>query len=344
MAEPSSLEMLVKSSLPGRQKAAILLAALGPELASELLKRMPEREIEKLTAEILSLRAVKPEQREMILDEFVATAAAYAEVVEGGVDLAKDLLSRSLGERRAMEILEKLIALPQGSPFEFIKDADAGYLLNFVRDEHPQTIALVLAHLDPEQAAQVLGQLEAELQIDVAKRIATMDRTPPDVIREVERVLEGKLESVFAGDLANVGGVKSLVNILNRVDRQVERKILMALAEDSPEVAETAKNMMFVFEDLLTLDDRSIQQVLREVDSADLALALKGASEQVRDAIFRNLSKKAAETLREDIEFLGPVRLRHVEEAQRKIVEVIKRLEESGEIVLARPGEEEMIE
>jgi len=336
--------MLVKSSLPGRQKAAILLAALGPELASELLKRMPEREIEKLTAEILSLRAVKPDQREMVLDEFVATAAAYAEVVEGGVDLARDLLSRSLGERRAMEILEKLIALPQGSPFEFIKDADAGYLLNFVRDEHPQTIALVLAHLDPEQAAQVLGQLEAELQIDVAKRIATMDRTPPDVIREVERVLEGKLESVFAGDLANVGGVKSLVSILNRVDRQVERKILMALAEDSPEVAETAKNMMFVFEDLLTLDDRSIQQVLREVDSADLALALKGASEQVRDALFRNLSKKAAETLREDIEFLGPVRLRHVEEAQRKIVEVIKRLEESGEIVLARPGEEEMID
>jgi flagellar motor switch protein FliG len=336
--------MLVKSSLPGRQKAAILLAALGPELASELLKRMPEREIEKLTAEILSLRAVKPEQREMILDEFVATAAAYAEVVEGGVDLARDLLSRSLGERRAMEILEKLIALPQGSPFEFIKDADAGYLLNFVRDEHPQTIALVLAHLDPEQAAQILGQFEAELQIDVAKRIATMDRTPPDVIREVERVLEGKLESVFAGDLANVGGVKSLVSILNRVDRQVERKILMALAEDSPEVAETAKNMMFVFEDLLTLDDRSIQQVLREVDSADLALALKGASEQVRDVLFRNLSKKAAETLREDIEFLGPVRLRHVEEAQRKIVEVIKRLEESGEIVLARPGEEEMID
>ncbi len=338
------MEMLVKSSLPGRQKAAILLAALGPELASELLKRMPEREIEKLTAEILSLRAVKPDQREMVLDEFVATAAAYAEVVEGGVDLARDLLSRSLGERRAMEILEKLIALPQGSPFEFIKDADAGYLLNFVRDEHPQTIALVLAHLDPEQAAQVLGQLEAEQQIDVAKRIATMDRTPPDVIREVERVLEGKLESVFAGDLANVGGVKSLVSILNRVDRQVERKILMALAEDSPEVAETAKNMMFVFEDLLTLDDRSIQQVLREVDSADLALALKGASEQVRDALFRNLSKKAAETLREDIEFLGPVRLRHVEEAQRKIVEVIKRLEESGEIVLARPGEEEMID
>ncbi len=333
-----------KGKIPGRRKAAIFLASLGPDAAAELLKRLPEREIEKLTAEILSLKAVRPEERQEVLDEFVATAAAYAEIVEGGVDLAKELLSRSLGERRANEILEKLVSLPQGSPFEFIKDSDPSYLLNFVQDEHPQTIALVLAHLDPPQAAQILGELPPELQIDVAKRIATMDRTAPDVIKEVEKVLEDKLESVFSGNLANVGGVKSLVNILNRVDRQVERKILMALAEDSPELADSARNMMFVFEDILTLDDRAVQQVLREVDSSDLALALKGASENVRELIFRNLSKKAAETLREDIEFLGPVRVRLVEEAQRKIVEVIKRLEEAGEIDLARPGEDEMIE
>ena len=329
--------------LEGVQKAAILLIALGPEKSSQIFKHLKEEEIEELTLEIANTRSITAQLKEEVLNEFYQVCLAQQYIAEGGIGYAKELLEKALGEDRAVDVISRLTASLQVKPFEFVRKTDASQLLNFIQDEHPQTIALVLSYLPPGQAAQVLGALPPDRQADVAKRVALMDRTSPDVIKEVEKVLESKLSSLVNQDYTIIGGVDAVVEILNTVDRGTEKHIMETLEIDEPELADEIRKKMFVFEDILLLDDRAIQRVLRDVDNSDLAVALKGANEEVQTAIFNNLSKRLALMIREDMEFMGPVRMKDVEEAQQKIVNIIRRLEDSAEIVISRGGGDEII-
>ncbi len=331
------------TELDGVQKAAILLIALGPEKASTIFKHLKEDEIEQLTLEIANTRSVSPAQKDEVLNEFYEVCLAQQYIAEGGIGYAKDLLQKALGEDRAKDILGKLTASLQVRPFEFIRKTEASQLLNFIQDEHPQTIALILSYLSPQQAAGIIGSLTPDKQTDVAKRIALMDRTSPDVIKEVENILEQKLASLVSQDYTIVGGVDSVVEILNTSDRGTEKHIMENLEIEEPELADEIRKKMFVFEDILLLDDRSIQRVLREVENSELAVALKNANEEVQNAIFNNMSSRLSDMIKEDMEYMGPVRLKDVEEAQQKIVNVIRKLEDSAEIVISRGGGDEII-
>ena len=327
----------------GIQKAAILLIALGPERSADIFKHLKEDEIEELTLEIANTRSVSPQVKEDVLNEFYQICLAQQYIAEGGIGYAKELLDKALGEDRAKEVITKLTASLQVRPFEFVRKTDPSQLLNFIQDEHPQTIAMILSYLTSAQAALVIGALPPEKQADVAKRIAMMDRTSPDVIKEVERVLGKKLSSLVNQDYTIVGGVDAIVNILNTVDRTTEKHIMESLEIEEPELADEIRKKMFVFEDILLLDDRAIQRVLRDVDNADLGVALKAANEEVQNVIFKNLSKRLAAMIKEDMEFMGPVRMKDVEEAQQKVVSVIRKLEDSGEIVISRGGGDEIV-
>ena len=327
----------------GIQKAAILLIALGPEKSASIFKHLKEDEIEELTLEIANTRSVSPQTKESVLNEFYQVCLAQQYIAEGGIGYAKELLDKALGSDKAQEVITKLTASLQVRPFEFVRKTDPSQVLNFIQDEHPQTIAMILSYLSPAQSAMILGALTPEKQADVAKRIAKMDRTSPDVIKEVERVLERKLSSLINQDYTIVGGVDAIVGILNTVDRGTEKHIMESLEIEEPELADEIRKKMFVFEDILLLDDRAIQRVLRDVDNNDLAVALKGANEEVQNVIFKNLSKRLAAMIREDMEFMGPVRMKDVEEAQQKIVGIIRRLEDSAEIVISRGGGDEIV-
>lgn len=327
----------------GVQKAAILLIALGPEKSASIFKYLKEDEIEELTLEIANTRSVSPQTKEDILNEFYQVCLAQQYIAEGGIGYAKELLEKALGDEKAQEVISKLTASLQVRPFEFVRKTDPSQVLNFIQDEHPQTIAMILSYLSSTQAAMILGALTPEKQADVAKRIAMMDRTSPDVIKEVESVLERKLSSLLNQDYTIVGGVDAIVGILNTVDRGTEKHIMESLEIEEPELADEIRKKMFVFEDILLLDDRAIQRVLRDVDNNDLAVALKGANEEVQGVIFKNLSKRLAAMIREDMEFMGPVRMKDVEEAQQKIVSIIRKLEDSAEIVISRGGGDEII-
>lgn len=324
--------------ISGVQKAAILLIALGPEKSASIFKHLKEEEIEELTLEIANTRSVTPQLKEEIIDEFYQVCLAQQYIAEGGITYAKELLEKALGNEKAMSVIGKLTASLQVKPFEFVRKTDAAQLLNFIQDEHPQTIALILSYLAPAQAALIISVLPPERQADVAKRIAVMDRTSPDVVKEVEKVLETKLSSLMNQDYNIIGGVDAVVDILNTVDRGTEKHIMETLEMEEPELADEIRKKMFVFEDILLLDDRAIQRVLRDVENSDLGLALKGANEQVQNAIFNNLSKRLAVMIKEDMEFMGPVRMKDVEEAQQKIVNVIRKLEENQEIIISRGG------
>jgi len=332
-----------KTQLTGRQKAAIFLVSLGSDISSEIFKHLREDEIEQLTFEIARLDKIEPEDRDRVLAEFQEMMMAQEFISNGGIDYARDVLERALGTQKAIDIVNRLTSSLQVRPFDFIRRTDPSHLLNFIQGEHPQTIALILAYLDPQKGAQILSGLGHQIQADVAKRIAQMDRTSPDVLREVERVLERKLSTLASEDFTSAGGIDSIVEVLNNVDRGTEKIIIEALEEEDPELAEEIKKRMFVFEDIVLLDDRSIQKVLREVDTQDLAKALKGVDAEVQEKIYRNMSKRAASLLREDMDFMGPIRLRDVEESQQKIVNIIRKLEESGDIIVARAGEEELV-
>lgn len=335
---------MAKDKLSGVQKAAILFITLGPDASAPILKKLPENEIQKITFEIANMPKVKKEIKEEVLKEFVDLNKAKDYIIEGGFEYAKNLLSRALGAQRAIEIIEKVSEITQQyRPFGIARKADAHQLLNIIMNEHPQTIALILCYLQSDKAAQILSGLPEELQADVAKRIATMNNTSPIVVEEVEEILEKKLSNVIRADIATIGGVQSLVDILNNVDRGTEKAILEELDREQPELAEKVRESMFVFEDIITLDNTSIQRILREVDMKDLALAIKGSSEEVANVIYNNMSKRAAQTLKEDIEFMGPVRLIDVEKAQQSIVAVIRRLDDTGEIVISRGGEDAII-
>ena len=336
--------MAKDAKLSGVQKAAILFITLGPEVSSGILKKLPEAEIQKITYEIANITSVTSEQREGILNEFLQINKARDYIIEGGMDYARELLSKALGPHRANEILEKVSeATQQYRPFSIARKADAHHLLNVITYEHPQTIALILCYLQPEKAAQVMAELPEETQSEVAYRIATMSTTSPMVIKEIEKVLESKLSSVVRTEMTTLGGVETLVDILNQVDRTTERNITESLEREDAELADKVKSSMFVFEDIITLDDVAIQRILREVEAKDLALALKGCSEEVAEVIYKNQSKRAAASLKEDMEFLGPVRLMDVEKAQQGIVAIIRRLDEAGEIIISRGGEDAII-
>ena len=327
----------------GIQKAAILLIALGPEKSASIFKHLKEDEIEELTLEIANTRSVSPQTKESVLNEFYQVCLAQQYIAEGGIGYAKELLDKALGSDKAQEVITKLTASLQVRPFEFVRKTDPSQVLNFIQDEHPQTIAMILSYLSPAQSAMILGALTPEKQADVAKRIAKMDRTSPDVIKEVERVLERKLSSLINQDYTIVGGVDQIVRIFNTIKRGTEKHIMESLEIEEPELADEIRKKMFVFEDILLLDDRAIQRVLRDVDNNDLAVALKGANEEVQNVIFKNLSKRLAAMIREDMEFMGPVRMKDVEEAQQKIVGIIRKLEDSAEIVISRGGGDEII-
>jgi flagellar motor switch protein FliG len=327
----------------GRQKAAIFLVTIGSEISAEIFKYLREDEIETLTFEIARLETIDAEQKDAILQEFQELMMANQFISTGGIDYARELLEKSLGSQKAIDIINRLTSSLQVRPFDFIRRTDPAHLLNFIQQEHPQTIALILAYLEPNKASIILQNLPHEVQSDVARRIATMDRTSPEVLSEVERVLEKKLSTLSSEDYTTAGGVESIVEILNLVDRASEKQIIEALEDEDPELAEEIKKRMFVFEDIVMLDDRAIQKVMREVDSQELAKALKSVDTEVQDKIFRNMSKRAAGMLKEDMEYMGPVRLKDVEEAQQKIVSIIRHLEDNGEIVVARSGEDELV-
>ena len=334
---------MANAELTGVQKAAVLLITLGPEKSASIFKHLKEEEIEELTLEIANTRSISPQEKEDVLNEFYQVCLAQQYIAEGGIGYAKELLEKALGEQKAQDVITKLTASLQVRPFEFIRKTDPSQVLNFIQDEHPQTIAMILSYLSPTQSAMILGALTPEKQADVAKRIAMMDRTSPDVIKEVERVLERKLSSLLNQDYTNVGGVDAIVDILNTVDRGTEKHIMESLEIEQPELADEIRKKMFVFEDILLLDDRAIQRVLRDVDNNDLGIALKGANEEVQNVIFKNLSKRLSAMIKEDMEFMGPVRMKDVEEAQQKIVGIIRKLEDSAEIVISRGGGDEII-
>ncbi len=329
--------------ITGLQKAAILLIALGPEKSSNIFKHLKEDEIEELTLEIANTRTITPQVRDEVLDEFYQVCLAQQYIAEGGINYAKEVLEKSFGADKARDVIGKLTASLQVKPFEFVRKTDPSQLLNFIQDEHPQTIALILSYLSAAQSALIISALPPDRQADVAKRIAVMDRTSPDIIKEVEKVLESKLASLVNQDYTIVGGVDAVVEILNTVDRGTEKHIMETLEIEEPELADEIRKKMFVFEDILLLDDRAIQRVLRDVDNSDLAIALKGSNEEVQNAIFNNLSKRLAVMIKEDMEFMGPVRMKDVEEAQQKIVNIIRKLEDSAEIVISRGGGDEIV-
>lgn len=333
----------MRGRLSGKEKAAILLISLGPEASAQVFKHLSDDEIEDLTLQIASMRKIDSEVRERVLSEFSEMMQAREYVEQGGINYAREVLEAALGKEKARMIIERLTATLQVRPFDFARKTEPTQILSFIQNEHPQTIALVLAYLRPEQASLILSALPPEKQVDVARRIATLDRTTPEVLEDIESTLEQRLSAYEIHDYTAAGGIDSAVEILNQVDRATEKTIMEALEEDDPELAEEIRKRMFVFEDIVTLDDRAIQLIIREVDSRDLALALKTASEEVADRIYRNMSKRAANLLKEDIEFMGPVRLRDIEEAQSRVVSVVRRLEESGDLIISRGGEDELI-
>lgn len=332
-----------EKGLSGKQKAALLLISLGPEVSAAVYKHLNEEEIEKLTLEISSVKKVEPEIKDEIIEEFHNIALAQDYISQGGIGYAKTVLEKALGNDQAQAIINRLTSSLQVRPFDFARRTDPAQIFNFIQNEHPQTIALILSYLEPQQAGVILSSLPQEVQADIAKRIATMDSTSPEVISEIESVLERKLSSTVTQDYTETGGVDAVVEVLNGVDRQTEKTILDALEIQDPELAEEIKKRMFVFEDIITLDNRSIQRVIRDCENEDLLLALKVSSEEVKEIIFKNMSQRMAESVKEEIEVMGPVRLRDVEEAQSRIVGITRRLEDAGEIIIARGGGDDVI-
>ncbi len=329
--------------LSGKKKAAILLLSLGPEKSSHVLKQMPEEDIEGITMEIANMSKIDRETRDAVMEEFMLLGQAQQFMLEGGLDYAKKVLEETLGPQKATEIIKRMKEQVKVKPFSFVRGTDPNQIITLIRNEHPQTIALILSYLDSQQSAAVLSELPEEMRADIAKRVALMERTSPEILKDVEEVLKEKLSSFFQQDFTQAGGIDAIVDILNSIDRGSEKLILEELEKEDAELADEIRARMFIFEDIITLDDASIQRVVREVDSKELAKALKGSSEEVKERLYRNVSKRAAAMLQEDLDFMGPVRLREVEEAQQKIVGIIRRLDEAGEIIMARGGDDSII-
>ncbi|MEY8291435.1 flagellar motor switch protein FliG [Carnobacteriaceae bacterium 52-44] len=327
----------------GIKKAAILMISLGPETSAEIMKMLPDSYIQKVSYEIANIDYVKPEEREGIIEEFMDMTQAREYILDGGIDYAKDLLNKALGPQRAKEVIDMLNQIQlREKPFDIARKADTAQLTTLLLSEHPQTVALILSYIQPEKAANVLAEFPEEEQVEIAERIGTMSGTTPAIIDRIEKVIESKFSSYIENDTETVGGVHTLVEILNVVGRSTEKAIVNELEKTQPELADEIKASLFTFEDIVTLSNGDVQKVLRDVEHDDLVMALKGVSESLREFVFGNVSSRAAESLREDIEFLGPARLSVVEEAQQKIVSVIRRLDDQGEIYIRR-GEQDAI-
>ena len=336
--------MALNDKYSSREKAAILMISVGKDYAAKIYKYLSDEEIEQMTLSITSVRRVEPEIKESVVQEFIQMCIAQKYISEGGIDYARDILEKAFGTENANELIMRLSASLRVKPFDFIRRADSTQVLNFIQNEHPQTIALILSYIDPKNAAQILSELPLEKQTSVIARIANMGITSPEYIKETERVLEKKLSTMSFGDATATGGIDSLVRILNSVDRGTERHLLESLEQRDAELVEEIKKRMFVFEDIVNLSAQAIQRVLREIDNRDLSIALKGVlGTPVEKIIMDNISKRLQEMIREDMEVMGPVRVRDVEEAQQKIVSVIRQLDETGEIIISRNGEEDII-
>jgi flagellar motor switch protein FliG len=342
--QSSSAASSLAAKLPGPKKAAIVMVALGTDASSKIFKNLDEHEVEQLSTEIARLDNILAEEREAVLEEFHNLALAQQYISQGGIDYAREILEAALGPRKAKEILDKIQQSIRTTGFNLLENVDPKQLVNFIQKEHPQTIALLLAHMSPPNAAAIVSALPQELQVDVATRVATMESISPDTLGQVEEVLSGQVRSLFGGDVSRVGGVKAVAEMLNNVDRGAEKNILGNLERENPELATEIKNLMFVFEDVMLLDDRSMQRVLKEIDTKELSMALKGASQELQDKFFRNMSSRASEMIKEEMDYMGPVRLKDVEDVQQRIVDVVRRLEEDGEIIISgRGGEEEIV-
>jgi len=332
-----------KPHLAGKTKAAILLIFLGPETSGAIFKQLNDEEIEELTMEIAKQRKITPEDKELVLFEFEQLMMARQFYSEGGLEYARSLLEKTVGPEKALEVLSKMGTSLQVRPFEAARSADPMQLATLIQPEHPQTIALILSYLQPEKASIVLQSMTAETQTEIAKRLALMDRTSPEVTREVENFLERKLSAIIGQDFTTVGGIDTLVNLLNTVDRATEKSIIETMEVQEPNLAEEIKKRLFVFEDVVLIDDRGIQRLMKEIEPKDLAIALKGVTDEVKEKFYKNMSKRAAEMLKEEMAYMGPVRIRDVDQAQQRIVVVVKSLDAKGEIIISRPGEEELI-
>ena len=321
------------------QKVAIVILSIGPQKAAKLFEGLNPSDIDKITVAVSQLGIVDPKDKEEILKEFRQEIATVRGGIVGGSSMAKKMLEASMG-RDASDYLSRL-KLAEGGEADIVsmlRSIDITQLINFIHGEHPQTIALVLSHLDPSDAADVISSLTEEQQVDVMLRIATMDQTDPDIVKQVGQVIKRQLSSSFGQATKSSGGAKAVAEVLNFVDRGTEKNIVAAMEERNQDLAEEVKKLMFVFEDIVLVEDRSMQKVLKEVDTSELALALKSASEEVKEKIFKNISKRAASLIKEEIEYMGPVRLRDVEESQQRIVNVVRRLEDEGEIVISGRG------
>jgi len=334
---------MAREKISPKEKAAVLMITIGQERAAKIYKHLSEEEIEQLTLAITTMRRVEPEVKESVVDEFFQMCIARKYISEGGIDYAREILSKAFGEEKTNELIMKLSSSLRVKPFDFIRKADSAQVLNFIQNEHPQTIALILSYLEPRYAAQILSNLPLDKQLSVIARIANMGVTSPEYIKETERILEKKLSTLSFSDRSVTGGIDSVVSILNSVDRGTERHLLEALEETDAELVEEIRKRMFVFEDIVKLSNQAIQRVLKEIDNRDLAVALKGSSEEVAVVIFRNISSRLQEMIKEDIQYMGPVRVRDVEEAQQKIVNVIRQLDDAGEIIISRGSEDEII-
>lgn len=329
--------------LSGIQKVAVLLVGLGPDVSVEIFKQLTEQEIDQVTMEISNIRQLKNSQTEQVIDEFYEMILAQDYMNEGGLEYAKDILEKALGKEKAMDAIGRLTSRLQVKPFSFARRADPNQILNILQHEHSQTIALVLSYLEPKQSSQILSALPPEKQAEVARRIALMESTSPEVIHQVEQILERKLSATGAQDYTSTGGVEAIVRVLSKVDRGTEKAILSKLETETPDLVAEIKKRMFVFEDIVNLDTRAIQRVIREVNDADLTYALKVASDEVKDTIYTNMSTRRADQIREEIGLMGPVKLKDVEDAQTNIVTLIRSLEEKGEIIVARGEGNEVI-
>src|SRR6185312_6143090 len=336
--------MAATADLNGVRKAAVLLLSLSQDEAAEILKRLPGEAVEEVSREIASMGEISLPTRANVFGEFYNLALANSYLTEGGLEYAKALLRKSLKDDEATRIIKQVTQQVQTTPFSFLQKAESENLLTFIQDEHPQTIALILAHLPSQKASEILVGLPGQKQIEVVKRIANMEQTSPDVIKEVERGLEHRLSDIVSQTFEKAGGVDTVAEILNLADRSTEKGIMEGLEAEDPDLVEQIRRLMFVFEDILLVNDKGIQAVLKEVENEELSLALKTASQELKDKILKNMSERAAQLIQEDMQYMGPVRVSDVESAQQKIVDVVRRLKDAGEIIIAgRGGEKEMI-
>jgi len=326
--------------IPGLQKAAILLLGIDQEAAGVLLGKLSSKSVEEVTRELASIGTITNQMRDKVLREFYDMAMAQSWITEGGLEYARNLLKNSLDPKEADRILQQISQQVRKTPFSFLQKAETQNLLTFIQDEHPQTIALIVSHMSYYKAAEILAGLPGPKQIEVVKRVANMEQTNPEVIAEVERGLEARLSNLLGQTFEKIGGVETVAEMLNLADRTTEKSVMEGLEAEDPDLVEQIRRLMFVFEDILLVDDRGIQGVLKEIDNDELALALKTASEDLRDKIFKNMSERAAALIGEDMQYMGPVRVSDVETAQQRIVDVVRRLVDAGEIVIAGRGED----